>query len=459
LTLPIDDAKPTAPSLHHGEAAKNEDTLPKAAFLNRQALYLRPDPARVVVRPFKPATEPRDLNATDKTRANHIVDRVLALDAETAASLLADVLENFQGRHRHLLRTFELRAGEMEDAFVAHAVFTATQRQLIGAYFVHEYSFEASALFNPSIVLHPDQTGAPDGGCRFILSLRAVGEGHISSLTFRSGTIAADGAVSVDPSARLASIPRVLSRVPGAIGETVEVVFAPDEDISERVVFPITESQSNGIEDARFVKFDHGDGATKRFYATYTAYSGKAIRSELIETLDFKTFKMSPLLGNAAQNKGMALFPRRIGGKYAMIGRQDNENLHLIYSDDLYRWEGGQAILKPEFPWEFVQIGNCGSPIELDEGWLLLTHGVGPVRKYSIGAALLDKENPSKIIVRSAEPLVRPDPSEREGYVPNVVYTCGALRHNDLIILPYAVSDTFSNFATIKISALLRAMN
>ena len=170
------------------------------------------------------------------------------------------------------------------------------------------------------------------------------------------------------------------------------------------------------------------------------------------------SFRLAPLKGAAARNKGMALFPRKIGGKYAMIARQDNENLYLIYSDDLYTWGDGQAILKPEFPWEFVQIGNCGSPIELDEGWLLLTHGVGPVRKYSIGAALLDKNDPSKVLARSREPLLRPEPSEREGYVPNVVYTCGAMRHNDHIILPYAVSDTFSNFATIRISALMQAM-
>ena len=408
------------------------------------------------MRPFKPATEPRDLNPIDKTRANHIVDRVLALDPETAANQLADVLENFEGRHRNLLETFEARADEMEDAFAAHAVFTKIQRQLVGAYFLHEYSFEASALFNPSIVSHPDQSGAPEGGRRFILSLRAVGEGHISSLTFRSGSIAADGSVTVDPTARLASIPKVRHRISGPDGDDVEVIFKPDEHISERVIFPVTESQSNGIEDARFVEFD--DGGQKTFYATYTAYSGKAIRSELIETTDFVSFRMSPLKGAAARNKGMALFPRKIDGKYAMIGRQDNENLYLIYSDDLYTWDGGQAILKPEFPWEFVQIGNCGSPIELDEGWLLLTHGVGPVRKYSIGAALLDKADPSKVLARSREPLVRPDPSEREGYVPNVVYTCGAMRHNDQIILPYAVSDTFSNFATIKIAALMQAM-
>ncbi len=327
---------------------------------------------------------------------------------------------------------------------------------MVGAYFLNEYSFEASALFNPSIVSHPDQSGAPAGGRRFILSLRAVGEGHVSSLTFRSGTIAADGGVTVDPTVRLASIPRVITRVWGPDGDEVEVAFKPDEDISERVIFPVTESQSNGIEDARFVAFE--DGGKTTFYATYTAYNGRAVRSELIETSDFVSFRMTPLSGAAARNKGMALFPRKIEGRYAMIGRQDNENLYLIYSDDLYSWHGGDAILRPKFPWEFVQIGNCGSPIELDEGWLLLTHGVGPVRKYSIGAVLLDKADPSKVLARSSEPLVRPDPSEREGYVPNVVYTCGALRHRDLIILPYAVSDTFSNFATIRIDDLMRVL-
>jgi len=426
-------------------------------FLNRQALYLRPDPARVIVRPFKPATEPRDLNPTDKTRANHIVERVLRLDPAAAARQLADVLENFEGRHRNLLEAFERRANEMEDALVAHCTFSDVQRQLIGAYFMHEFSFEASALFNPSIVPHPDQSGTPTGGLRFILSLRAVGEGHVSSLTFRAGTAAADGSIAIEPTARLASTPRLVNRVPGPIGDEIEVVFNPVHDISERVIFPVTESQSHGIEDARFVAFR--DGARTTYYATYTAYRGTAIRSELIETSDFLSFRMSPLQGTATRNKGMALFPRRIDGKFAMIARQDNENLHLVYSDDLYRWDGGQAIMKPQFPWEFVQIGNCGSPIELDEGWLLLTHGVGPVRKYSIGAVLLDKHNPSKVLARSSEPLLQPEPAEREGYVPNVVYTCGAMRHNEQLILPYAVSDSFSNFATLKISALLQALS
>ena len=430
--------------------------MPQATFLNRQALYLRPDPARVIVRPFKPAIEPKDFRPTDKTRANHIIDRVLALDDVVAAQQLADVLENFQGRHRNLLATFESRADEMEEALNDHAHFTSVQRQLIGSYFLSEYSFEASALFNPSIVAHPDQSLAPEGGLRFVLSLRAVGEGHVSSLTFRAGTISKDGAVSIDPTTRLAATPRIITSTPWPGDGPTEVSFVANEDISERVIFPVTAAQSNGIEDARFVAFE--DGAARTYYVTYTAYDGRGIRSELIETTDFVSFRMTALKGNAARNKGMALFPRKIDGRYAMIGRQDNENLYLIMSDDLHTWEGGTPILKPEWPWEFVQIGNCGSPIELDEGWLLFTHGVGPVRKYSIGAALLDKADPTKVIARSREPLVYPDPSQREGYVPNVVYTCGAIRHGERIILPYAVSDTFSNFATINIGALLAAM-
>jgi len=430
--------------------------LTPCPFLARQALQLRPDPARVVVRPFKPTIEPRDLNPTDRTRANHIVEHVLALSVEAAAAQLAEVLDNFENRHRDLRQAFNARADEIESALAAHAVFSKTQRLLVGSYFLQENSFEAAALFNPSIVAHPDQIGAPEGGLRFILSLRALGEGHISSLTFRTGVVAADGAVSVDPRARFASVPRICERRSGPDGDSVELAFSADTDISERVIFPVTTSQSNGIEDARFVHLV--DGATSVYCATYTAYNGRSIRSELIQTADFVTFTMSPMRGAATQNKGMALFPRRIGGKFAMIGRQDNENLYLIYSDDLLTWEGGAVILSPRYPWEFVQIGNCGSPIEIDEGWLLLTHGVGPVRKYAIGVALLDKENPSKVRGRMRNPLVVPMPAEREGYVPNVVYTCGALRHGDQIIMPYAVSDTFSTFAAFDISAVLSAM-
>ncbi len=427
--------------------------MSQIAFLNRQALFLRPDPTRVVVRPFKPTTEPRDLKPTDKTRANHIVDRVLGLDLEVAEQQLAEVLENFEGRHRNLLATFEKRAAEMEEAFAPHIAFTKVQRQLVGAYFMHEYSFEASALFNPSIVPHADQSGVPSGSKRFILSLRAVGEGHVSSLTFRSGIVDQNGILDIEPTARLASIPIFDNPLSTSPDESLELTFSSEQPISERVIFPITAAQSNGIEDARFVEFE--EAGRKTYYATYTAYDGRNIRSELLETKDFLSFRMTPLTGTAATNKGMGLFPRKIDDQYAMIGRQDNENLYLIRSNDLHVWDGGEIILGPKFPWEFVQMGNCGSPIELDEGWLLLTHGVGPVRRYAIGAALLDKRDPSKVLARSKEPLVHPEPSEREGYVPNVVYTCGAMRHNDQIVLPYAICDTFSNFSTIKIADLL----
>lgn len=427
--------------------------MSQIAFLNRQALFLRPDPTRVVVRPFKPTTEPRDLKPTDKTRANHIVDRVLGLDLEVAEQQLAEVLENFEGRHRNLLATFEKRAAEMEEAFAPHIAFTKVQRQLVGAYFMHEYSFEASALFNPSIVPHADQSGVPSGSKRFILSLRAVGEGHVSSLTFRSGIVDQNGILDIEPTARLASIPIFDNPLSTSPDEPLELTFSSEQPISERVIFPITAAQSNGIEDARFVEFE--EAGRKTYYATYTAYDGRNIRSELLETKDFLSFRMTPLTGTAATNKGMGLFPRKIDDQYAMIGRQDNENLYLIRSNDLHVWDGGEIILGPKFPWEFVQMGNCGSPIELDEGWLLLTHGVGPVRRYAIGAALLDKRDPSKVLARSKEPLVHPEPSEREGYVPNVVYTCGAMRHNDQIVLPYAICDTFSNFSTIKIADLL----
>lgn len=430
--------------------------MPCILSLTRLAQQLRPDPARVVVRPFKPATEPRDLQSHDRSRANRIVDRVLALGPEAATGQLTDVLENFRGRHRQLLEIFEARADEMEEALDSHEPFTPTQRQLVGAYFLHEYSFEASALFNPSIVRHPDQSGVIEGGLRFILSLRAVGEGHISSLTFVTGMICPDGRILMDPKSQLASIPRIVNRRSGPDGDEVEIAFRADDDISECVIFPVTGSQANGIEDARFVEFV--DGGHRIYYATYTAYSGHSIRTELMETRNFDNFRMYPLRGVAVRNKGMALFPRRINGRYAMIGRQDNENLYLIYSDDLYSWDDGQPILRPTQPWEFVQIGNCGPPIETEHGWLLLTHGVGAVRRYSIGAVLLHKDDPARVIGRLTEPLLRPEQSERSGYVPNVLYTCGGLLHQKLLVIPYGIADTITGFATMDIDELIGAM-
>jgi predicted GH43/DUF377 family glycosyl hydrolase len=421
-------------------------------FFNRQALHLRPDPSRVVLRDFRLAVEPRDGNPVDKTRVNNILKRVLALDPVQVEAVLATALENFDDTYNNLPEIFEQRAAQMEPIFAAHGRFSPAQRQLIGAYFLLEYSFEAAALFNPSIVMHPDQSDVAAGAGRFILSLRAVGEGHVSSLTFRCGVVTANGTVTIDSPGRLASLPTITARV----GDRVELGFAAQSDPSERVIFPITEAQANGIEDARFVAFNESGRTT--YYATYTAYSGQAIRSEMLETSDFLTFRMIPLKGAAARNKGMALFPRKIGGRYAMITRHDNESLQLVYSDNLHEWGLGTAILKPEYPWEFVQIGNCGSPIELDEGWLMFTHGVGPVRHYAIGAVLLDKDDPSRVIGRSRLPLVRPEKPERDGYVPNVVYSCGAMRLGDRIILPYAICDTFSTFATITIATLVELL-
>jgi predicted GH43/DUF377 family glycosyl hydrolase len=408
------------------------------------------------LRQFRPATEPRDFMPTDKKRANHIVDHVMNLSNEEAGILLADIMDNFHGRHIDLLKRFELRADEMEDAFKTHEEFNATQRQLTGAYFLSEYAFEAAALFNPSIILHPNQEDTPEGGIRFIMSLRAVGEGHVSSLTFRSGIIANDGRVILDPVSKLANLPQTECRSPCVNGDEIDLCFETNSDISERVIFPVTMAQKNGIEDVRFVRFLDDDKIS--YFATFTAYDGRMIRSEAMQTDDFINFKLTPLTGDATHNKGMALFPRKIGGKYAMITRRDNENMYLAYSDSLFNWNDGVEIISPHYPWEFVQIGNCGSPIEIDEGWLMLTHGVGPVRKYSIGAVLLDKKDPSKLLARSQSPLIYATPTEREGYVPNVVYTCGAIKHGDLLIIPFAISDNFTTFATIEIKRLLSSL-
>jgi predicted GH43/DUF377 family glycosyl hydrolase len=422
------------------------------SIVHKQELFINPDPDRVLLRAFRPTVEPRELNPIDRRRANHVVGRVCGLNTSEVATLLADTIAEFGGRHRNLMSVFEARAREMESVFALHEPFSEAQRALIGAYFVLEYTFEAAALFNPSIVPHPDQSGVPEGSVRFVLSLRAVGEGHVSSLAFRTGLAGPDGTVTLDPPDQFAVLPAIIER----IGDGLNLSFDSESKIGERVIFPITHSQANGIEDARFVCFD--DGSEPVYYATYTAYDGRAIRSELLETRDFLSFRMVPLQGASAGNKGMALFPRKIAGRYAMIARQDNENLHFVTSDDLYNWDDGVPMMQPEYPWEFVQIGNCGSPIELDEGWLLLTHGVGPVRSYSIGAVLLDKANPARVIGRTPEPLIGPDRPRRGGYVPNVVYTCGLMRHGEYLVLPYALRDTSCTFASIRIRDLLASL-
>ncbi len=418
-------------------------------MIETQDCVIIPDPDRVILRAFRPTVEPREFNPIDRRRANHLVERVCSLSEIEAAELLAGIIAEFGSRHRQLLAVFETRALEMESIFADHPPFSEAQRLLIGAYLVLEYSFEAAALFNPSIIPHPDQSDIADGSLRFVLSLRAVGEGHVSSLAFRTGNVDADGIITLDPRGHYAAIPNICER----IGDAVSVCFDNESDISERIIFPITHSQSNGIEDARFVHFQ--DDGVAAYYATYTAYNGREIRSELMETTDFLSFKMTPLQGRSAGNKGMALFPRKIDGRYAMVARQDNENLHYVTSTDLYNWDDGVPMMQPKFPWEFVQIGNCGSPIELDEGWLMLTHGVGPVRNYSIGAVLLDKHNPAIVIGRTRQPLIAPTIPRRGGYVPNVVYTCGIMQHAGRVIMPYAVRDTSCAFASITIADLL----
>jgi predicted GH43/DUF377 family glycosyl hydrolase len=330
---------------------------------------------------------------------------------------------------------------------------------LIGAYCLEEYSFEAAALFNPSIVIHPDQGKVAPGAIRFVLSLRGVGEGHVSSITFRTGIIDHDNVITLDPASVQAISPSIAS-LPGGTGDDagVSLSCAQARDLSEIVIFPITLHQSHGIEDLRLARFVEDDGAVK-YLGTYTAFGGSDVREELLETGDFSTFQLCPLHGSAASDKGMALFPRRLDGRYAALARIDHENITLLRSDNLYDWDGGTRIFSPQRLWEFVQLGNCGCPIELDEGWLVLFHGVGPVRNYCIGACLLDTKDPTRVLRRLASPLLRPSLLERDGYVPNVVYSCGALVNHRTLVLPYSVADSFTTFATLSVDALLAAMD
>ena len=473
-------------------------------------IILSPDSRRVIARPHIPFSE---------ARVERIIARVLSLDEAQARQELADVLAKFGHRHRGFESLLDRQFDAVRRHLPSDVLPSLERRRLIGSLFLAEYAFESAALFNPSIVPHPDQSGLPQGALRFILSLRATGEGHISSLTFRSGTIAAGHAVTVEAPGGFA-VPAELKanfvydtatfarklREMGIVNDCSNAITGslPDEftlddllgkiksyflinkpappadrltsdkilwlarcnyeahfedsvALSERVVFPLSPSEQNGIEDARFVLFTDDDGA-QRYYATYTAYDGKAILPQLMETENFEHFRMITLNGDAAVNKGMALFPRKIRGRYAMISRQDNENLFLMYSDNIHFWHEALPLMRPSYPWEFVQIGNCGSPIETPQGWLLLTHGVGPFRQYSVGAVLLDKDDPAKILGRLTQPLIFWTEANRSGYVPNVVYTCGALLHNDMLVVPYAMSDQKATIALIPLPALLERL-
>jgi predicted GH43/DUF377 family glycosyl hydrolase len=451
---------------------------------------------------------------------DRIVSRIMSLPEERVGLLLEEICAEFSQRHQQICNLFLERFEQVREMLSTDGSLSAERRLLIGSYFLAEYSLESAALFNPSIVPHPDQTGLPTGALRFILSLRATGEGHISSITFRTGIIHPDQRIEVCTAAGFLTEPRQIPnpryekalfgrklselgltgelsrRVMNKLGESFaleelrsslqaeqfrlpdgmaqedqtaaqgiwmlarsnyEVQFQPDQQLSERVLFPATPSQRNGIEDARFVCFQNDDG-TRVYYATFTAFDGRVVVPELVETSCFLRFRFISLNGPAAENKGMALFPRKINGLYAMLSRQDNENIYLMFSDNVHFWNERQVLLKPTFPWELVQLGNCGSPIETDAGWLVLSHGVGPMRKYCIGAFLLDRDDPAKVIGRLREPLLNPNQNEREGYVPNVVYTCGALIHNGELIIPYGLADHATGFATVPLTEVLAAM-
>ncbi|MBR0553089.1 glycoside hydrolase family 130 protein [Stakelama marina] len=419
------------------------------------SLRLHADPSRVVVRPFHIGWQS---NGGAQSRSERLVREVLDLSPQDARAQLDAVLKDFEARHWQTRRVFMTRYDEIEAQLkLDGAAISDEKRQLIGAYFCHEYSYAAAALMNPSAVPHFDQTGMAEGCTRVILSMRAVGEGHISSVAFREGIITAKNQLRLAPEPPFATAADAAEEELQAPEGPVTVHRHRDSTLSGTVIFPITKAQSNGLEDLRLVQFTHRDGSIE-WLGTYTAYNGSVIQSEMMRTRDFRAFDLVPMTGSAARNKGMALFPRRIGDHYMMIGRQDGENLFLIKSDSLTHWDEGTKLLEPRYPWEFVQIGNCGPPIELDEGWLLLTHGVGAMRKYSIGAVLLDKDDPSKVLGRTNRPILAAKDQDREGYVPNVVYSCGALRHGGSIFIPYGIADSSIAFAFARIDALLRMM-
>lgn len=428
------------------------------ALITHRRTRLTADPSRVVIRPYHLAPEPRDSRPPETARMRRVVEAVRAMDDAAVAVELAHIDEDFEQRHARTRGVFLQRFTHIVGDLDLANNLSESQKQLIGAYFCHEYSYAAAALMNPSVVPHFDQTGVREGRLRFILSLRAVGEGHISSIVFREGELAEDGSMSLveEPPHTIAM--EQVSPSPGQDCDCVVARRPADVPLSGVVIFPFTRRQRNGLEDLRLVRFADGDGKAK-YFGTYTAFSGHSIASELMCTEDFSTFDFCVLKGAAASNKGMALFPRRIDGAYAMIGRQDGESLFFLQSDDLTHWEKGEILLKPKHPWDLIQIGNCGSPIELDQGWLLLTHGVGAMRKYSIGVVLLDKDDPRRVLARLDRPLISPSDETREGYVPNVVYTCGGLAHNGLLFLPYGVADSAVAFCTVNIKELLSEMS
>lgn len=414
---------------------------------------LQAEADRVVIRPFHIAPNPRE-----SARVQRIVKAVLGMDMRTCQAELALVTKDFEQRHWQTRKVFMDRYEQVKTELeLDDSNMRDERKELIGAYFCHEYSYASAALMNPSIVPHPDQSGLTKGSLRVVLSLRSVGEGHISSIAFREGILDAKGGFQLAARPPFSVAVRQTEAASDANGHVTTAERFEETNLSGTVIFPFTDQQRNGLEDLRLVQFTEDDGS-KIYYGTYTAYSGYNIASELLVTRDFRTFQLKPMSGTAARNKGMALFPRKIDGAYAIIGRQDGESLFFLRSKDLLHWDEGKSLMGPVYPWELVQIGNCGSPIEIEEGWLLLTHGVGAMRKYSIGAVLLDKTDPSKILARTAHPIVSPSDEDREGYVPNVVYTCGALAHGRKLFMPYGVADSSVAFGFIDLDQLMSAM-
>ncbi|MBE7217491.1 MAG: glycoside hydrolase family 130 protein [Caulobacteraceae bacterium] len=424
-----------------------------SSLVKHSSILLRPDPARTVIRPFAPG-DPEPFADKEKPRTERVVSRVMKLDEAALDAEIEEVMKSLDERHT-AVKTRLLRRFEELEGIDDKEKMSPKQAILIGAYFSEEFSFSSAALFNPSGVVCPNQEGVAEGDTRFLLSLRGIGEGHVSSLTFRTGIWRADGGIEVEDSSPRSTGPRV--NMPTDTKRTAELTFDADIDISEEVIFPFLPSQGRGIEDVRLCRFTDDDGST-HYRGTFTAFNGSDVRQAMLRTDDFKCLVLRSLDGEWNQAKGMAWFPRRIDGKWFMLGRQDSESVWLLSSDDEYCWNGGEKLISPKFPWEFIQMGNCGSPIELDEGWLVLTHGVGVVRNYCVGAALLDKKDPSKLLGRLETPLLEPDDQDRNGYVPNVVYSCGGFVRDRVLFLPYGVADNFTAFATVDVEGLLKAM-
>ncbi|CAN5680476.1 glycoside hydrolase family 130 protein [soil metagenome] len=489
-------------------------TSVQPALATRTPVRLAADPSRVIIRLFVPGQEGFELQ---DSRAGAVLRRILALDDDDVRSSLEDVFSRFEDRHRDLVGTFRRHARELADRLNPADDLSEPRSLLMGAAFSSEYAIEGAALCNPSMVVHPDQSGIDSGSMRFVISVRGIGEGHYSSIGFRTGVVDSGGTVVMDDAppyattgsnegaelsavvfrseltrlddageaadyvldalgdrfsradldgqlARLGTSLRTrghgaatMAVIRGIADRTYTVGFPDEIPLSERVLCPATQAEAAGMEDARFVQFRDDDGSTT-YYATYTAYSGSEISQQLLATDDFARFTSAPLVGRAATNKGLALFPRKINGRFAALSRSDRESNTIAYSDDLSVWTEILPCQQPVEAWEALQLGNCGPPIETDAGWLVLTHGVGPMRTYSIGAILLDLDDPTKILGRLREPLLSPTPAEQNGYVPNVVYSCGALLHADTVVIPYGIGDAAIGIATVALPELLSAL-